>query len=611
MDKIFELEQLYFEAKTAYYTGEPIMSDDEFDALEKELKTLGSSAPYNVGANDRKAKYSHPSPMLSLSKFQATLDGTPPTADAINWMKSTGAKIFEATPKYDGNAANLIYKDGKLHQALSRGNGTKGRDITDKIKHCINTEIPFQGTVEVRGEIVININTFNKKYAKDFKNARNYVAGVLNRDENPASVIADLVFIPVEARQDAALYLDLSDFLQSWNFHKVYKNNVTPETFEFVFNKMTEYREEISEYQLDGFVIKTPVEFREQLGENDHHPEWAVAIKFPPKEAITKIVGIEWNWGKTGEATPVAIMEPVDLDGTTVKRATMFNYGYVVTKRVTPGAVVSIAKSGDIIPQIQKVITPSGFPFVEIPNTCTCGAKTVVVDDIHLMCSDLDNCSQVKYQMFFQGVSQLELDGVGGAMIESLWNAGVRSAIDILNPAKVNRETLIAKGVKDTRNLEKMFDEIKLITELKPADVLRMLGIDGMGNTISHQIGNYLSGAKYSFHGLTKSVIAGFDEGGPKRALYESAIAELSQFVEITMPEIISDNSIGFELTGSPKSFGYKTKEEFIAYAKSKGYHHTGLKDAKILFTDSLTSTSSKIKTAKTKGVSIMLYSEI
>jgi len=610
MDKRFELEQTYFAAKELYYTGESFLTDDQFDALEKELIALGSDAPYNVGANDRKAKYSHPSPMLSLAKFQATLDGTPPTADTINWMKSTGCKTFEATPKYDGNAANIIYKDGKLHQALSRGNGTKGRDITDKIKHCINTEIPYKGTVEVRGEIVINVNTFNEKYSADFKNARNYVAGVLNRDENPTDTILDLVFIPVEARQDAALYIDLEQFLSTWKFHKVYKNTVTAETFEFAFQKMTEYREDISDYQLDGFVIKTPVESREQLGENDHHPEWAIAIKFPPKEAVTKIVDIEWNWGKTGEATPVAIMEPVDLDGTTVKRATMFNIGYVIKNHVSPGATVSIAKSGDIIPQIQRVIVESSIRF-SYPIHCTCGASTTIVDNLHLMCSDLQNCSQVKFQKFFQGVAQLELDGVGGSMIKSLWDAGITSAIDILNPTKFNKESLIKKGIKDSKNLDNMFAEIKRISEIKPADVLKMLGIDGMGNTIAKQLGNYLNGAKYTFHGLTKSVIAGFEEGGEKRSLYESAISELSQFVEITMPEIISENSIGFEMTGSPKSFGFKTKEEFIAYAKTKGYHHSGLKDAKILFVDSLTSSSSKVKTAITKGVSIILYSEI
>ena len=184
MSQRFDLEQLYFQAKEAYYNGESIMSDDEFDHLEKELISLGSDAPYIVGADDRKAKYSHPSPMLSLAKYQATLAGDPPTLQAQGWMDRIGKVSYEISPKYDGNAANAIYQDGKLLQVLTRGNGTKGRDITDKVKHNLPDVIGILGTVEIRGEVVIKVNTFNQKYA-EYKNPRNYVAGVLNRDENP------------------------------------------------------------------------------------------------------------------------------------------------------------------------------------------------------------------------------------------------------------------------------------------------------------------------------------------------------------------------------------------------------------------------------------------
>ena len=165
MNQRFDLEQLYFQAKESYYLGEPIMSDDEFDRMEQELINLGSTAPFIVGADDRKAKYSHPSPMLSLGKFQAAADGTPPTESANKWMANTGAKKFEATPKFDGNAANVIYANGKLIQILSRGNGTKGRDITDKVKHNVPATISLSGTVEIRGEVCIKKSTFNAKYS--------------------------------------------------------------------------------------------------------------------------------------------------------------------------------------------------------------------------------------------------------------------------------------------------------------------------------------------------------------------------------------------------------------------------------------------------------------
>lgn len=361
MTQRFDLEQLYFQAKEAYYTGEPIMSDDEFDVLEAELKSMGSDAPYVVGAEDRKAKYSHPSPMLSLAKYQAirnsTSFGVAPTEQAVNWMKALGFLMYEGSLKYDGNSGNCIYNNGKLIQALSRGTGTKGRDITAKIKHNVPETIDLPGIVEVRGEVVIKVALFDTKYAATKKNARNYVAGVLSRDEVEDPAYAELDFIPVEIRH----HIDNDIFFLPVGSIPGFKFQPTlimfkPESFEDVYKQMYKIRTEVSEYQLDGFVIKAPEAARPGLGENNHSPNWSVAIKFPPKEAITTIIDIQWNMGKTGEFTPIAIMEPVDLDGSMVRRATMYNYGYVIQNKIEPGTIVSICKSGDIIPQILRVL---------------------------------------------------------------------------------------------------------------------------------------------------------------------------------------------------------------------------------------------------------------
>jgi DNA ligase (NAD+) len=611
MSQRFDLEQLYFQAKEAYYNGESIMPDDEFDYLEKELISLGSDAPYIVGADDRKAKYSHPSPMLSLAKYQATLAGDPPTSQAQGWMDRIGKVSYEISPKYDGNAANAIYQEGKLLQVLTRGNGTKGRDITDKVKHNLPDVIGILGTVEIRGEVVIKVSTFNQKYA-EYKNPRNYVAGVLNRDENPESVLADLDFIPLEVRvhsDEGILFVNPN--LPGFKFNPyVFHIGGFTGQFEDAYKTMEDYRINHCEYQLDGFVIKAPNDLRPGLGENSHDPNWAVAIKFPPKEAITKIKSISWQFGKTGQVTPVAVMEPVDLDGSTVSRAALFNYGYLKEKGAFPGATVAIAKSGDIIPQITRVVVPGSLENLDVPKNCKCGSE-LKIQGIHLLC-DNPTCDNIAYNMFVQGIQQLDLDGVGGSMIRQLWNAGFRSAVEILNPIKFTREKLYANSeLKPGKTVENMFKEIEKIKELKPSDVILMLGFSGMGYTSAKQVGNMLSGVKYNFSGLEKAVISGFESGGKKRNLYESAITELSQFIEITMPEKIADDAIPFEMTGSPKSFGFKSKEEFVAAAKLKGYYHVGLKEAKVLFVDDLNTSSNKMKTAQSKGVKIMLYSEI
>ena len=609
MKRCFDLEQLYFQAKEAYYQGEPIMEDDEFDSLEQELLSLGSTAPYVVGSEDRKAKYSHPSPMLSLAKYQALLNGTPPTQQAENWMNKIGKVSFEVSPKYDGNAANAIYQEGKLLQVLSRGNGTKGRDITEKVLHNLPQVIEILGTVEVRGEVVVKVSTFNQKYS-EYKNPRNYVAGVLNRDENPESVIADLDFIPLEVRihsQEGMTFVapDLPGFKHKPYFFQI---ECLPGKFQAAYKTLEDYRV-TSEYQLDGFVIKAPNELRPGLGENSHDPNWAVAIKFPPKEAITKILRISWQYGKTGAVTPVAVMEPVDLDGSTVSRAALFNYGYLKEKGAFPGATVAIAKSGDIIPQITRVVVPGSIENLEVPKNCKCGSE-LKIEGIHLLC-DNPTCENVAFNMFAQGISTLDLDGVGGSMIKQIWNAGYRSAVEILNPTKFNRERLYQAGFKPGKTLENLFREIQRVKELKPAEVILMLGFSGMGHTSAKQVGNLVSGVKHNFSGLERSVVAGFQPGEKKREIYEAAVAELGQFITITAPEQISEDAIPCEFTGSPKSFGFKTKEEFLLAAKAKGYYHTSLKDAKVLFTDDLSSTSSKMKTAQSKGVKSLLYSEI
>jgi len=608
MSKRFELEQLYFQAKEAYYSGETIMSDDEFDSLEQELIALGSTAPHIVGADDRKAKYSHPSPMLSLAKYQASLSGVPPTGAAINWMSKFGATSFEITPKYDGNAGNAIYQDGKLLQVLSRGNGTKGRDITDKVRHNLPETIDLKGTVEIRGEVVIKISTFNEKYSR-FKNPRNYVAGVLNRDDNSQETLSHLDFVMLEVRQhnDGEIHY-IAPRVPGFK-HNAYIFYCGSESFEATYHDMVDYRK-TSDYQLDGFVIKAPEGLRPVWGENSHDPNWAIAIKFPPKEATTKIKSISWQYGKTGELTPVAVMEPVDLDGSTVSRAALFNLGYLKEKGAYPGATVTVAKSGDIIPQIQRVLAPGNIAEFQHPDTCKCGNK-LSVKGIHLICESA-TCDVKAWFKFYIGVSLLGLDGVGGAITKQIWKAGVTNAIDLLNPNKFNKEMLIRSGeFKAGKTLDNIFKELEKCKDLRPKDIILLMGVDGMGHTTAKQLGNYISGLPHNFSGLQKDVITGFEPGGSRRQEYEMMVESITPYINIILPEKISEDSISFEMTGSPKAFGFSTKEEFLKKAKEKGYHHTGLKDAKVLFVDDINSSSSKMKTAKVKGIKIMLYNEI
>ncbi|MCK9574519.1 MAG: hypothetical protein M0R51_00930, partial [Clostridia bacterium] len=540
-------EKLYLNAKEKYYQGEPILTDAEFDRLELELKNEGSNVIEIVGFDDRNLKFPHISPMLSLSKYQTDkLTGQPPIANAIDWMKQHivgKQEHFEWTPKLDGNAGNIIYKKGKLHLALSRGNGTKGRDITDKLFDQLPKTIPCLSTVEIRGEIVMPRAIFNKKYAAEFANERNLVAGILAKDVTPAtkSRLKDIVFMAVEIKKhdDGIVEYMNIDCLTDWGFNKQYpleKYWVHYSDFEKSFYKMKDYRENRAPFLLDGFVIKVAEKYREQFGENSHDPNWAIAIKFAPKDVSTPNETLQWNFGKTGEMIPVGIFEPVDLDGTIVKRASLYNYGFVIKNKVFPGAICTIVKAGDIIPQVVAVTAPGDESKFNAPTHCPHCKSKLVIEDVHLMCKNSD-CSGIKKAMFSQGVAMLDLFGVGGSMIEDIFNSGFTEAIDLLNPTKFNKQTLISKGiVTDGKIVDNLFSEIENTKELPLQKLILMLGYQGMGTTTSKQVANLVAGVDYNFSGLQKTIVEGFEKGQPKRIKLDNAIGELMQFIDIKMP---------------------------------------------------------------------------
>lgn len=364
LNKYMNKKELYKQAKESYYAGTPIMSDEEFDNLEQELRNLGELEE-QVGAVDKDAKFPHPTPMLSLSKFQADkTTGKAPTEQVLNWCRSIVEKtggvednhVFEVTCKYDGNSGNCIYKNGKLWKVLTRGDGKFGRDVTDKIRHLIPEEIRITGTVEIHGEIIMKKSVFETQYAGKFANPRNLVAGILGRDDN--AMIEDLCFIAYDAKFDGKYAgIDTINSLGFNKFDKPFSTNFIyrHDKFDELFERMVEVRKN-SEFPLDGFVLKTySNKAKAILGENDHDPEWGKAIKFKPVGVTTEIVDIEWNMGRTGEFIPKAILNPVEVDGSTVSKVALYNAGYVVNNNIQKGTKVRIAKAGDIIPQIIEI----------------------------------------------------------------------------------------------------------------------------------------------------------------------------------------------------------------------------------------------------------------
>ena len=375
LTKLTTDEVLFLKAKEAYYAGNPIMDDIEYDILEENLrqkdsfvvdivgaiKIKGSKATFSKGKNKVVA---HKSPMASLAKIQFK-PGYVPFPEFNAWTQQIPANtevILEYGPKLDGNAINLVYDNGNLMSVASRGDGQEGQDYTA----CFGSNVPkfIKGfTGEIRGEAVIDTYLFDTVYGpnsnsvKKYANARNFVAGALNSgDKDKCADIDFVAFHIVDYVGDTKIQLN------KWGFNTIdysehYEaSQVTLKTFEKIYADFKYYRENCK-YQLDGIVCKMEESIREQIGGNSHHPYWALAIKFETPAVYTKIVDIEWTLGKRGQLAPVAILEAVDLLGSVVTRASVYNADWMLKNSCYPGATVSLIKSGDIIPRIIEVIS--------------------------------------------------------------------------------------------------------------------------------------------------------------------------------------------------------------------------------------------------------------
>jgi DNA ligase (NAD+) len=626
---IQEKENLYLLAKQSYYEGQNIMSDIEFDCLEDELKAIGSQVTKIVGSQNLKdAKFNHASPMLSLNKIQVQQNKPLPIESFNNWFSSNCPKGYsnlqlEATPKFDGSSCNLIYEGGKLKWALTRGDKEKGQNILDKMQLIVPSTINIQDKVEIRGEVVIPIKTFDSKYSNIYKNPRNFVAGILGRDEISESIVKDFHFVAFEARihnqsdyhhhPHTFTFLEENSFIPSPGTF-----SFKPEEFSITYQRMHTFREIISPYQLDGFVIKFNEQYRNLIGETDYSPKWAVAIKFPPKESITTIREIQWSPGLSGEFTPIALLEPIDLDGTTVSNVNLHNYGNVIKQGLFPGAQVIIVKSGDIIPIVQKVIKPV-FDNIEnhIPTTCTTpDCKIEVEGKIHLICTN-PNCTSKLINKLSHGIGTFNFRNVAGSTIKKLYSAGITSILDVFDNDKFNEYNLIKSGqFKKGRQLEILMESRNNpVRKITLPLVIAALAFDDVGHSTATQIAKLFTNEQPNWSGLSSSAYRPFLD---KESIEYKTILQFIEILKNNGFEIqieekpqVALNSILFEMTGSPKEFGFKTKDEFTSKLKSAGWVHHGLdKDAKYLITDDINSSSSKMTKAKKLGIEIITYSD-
>ncbi|MFL8968722.1 NAD-dependent DNA ligase LigA [Helcococcus kunzii] len=513
-ERMRELIEKIKEYNYHYYTlDNPLVDDKEYDLIYDELKSLeiesgivlDDSPTQIVGDQilDKFEKHTHLGRLYSLDKAQSfeQIEDWINRAERlrIQYNENATDKLpsleYIVELKFDGLTINLTYRDGSLINAATRGNGIIGEEILPQVKtiKSIPEKIKFNGVIEIAGEGIMPISElekYNQKNEIKLKNARNAAAGALRnlnvaetRKRNLDCYLYNITFSdpdPVSSQEE------VFEFLKDNGF-KVYPFIKKAKSFEEIvqiINEIGEMRKKI-DVLTDGVVIKiNDFRTREVLGYTNKFPRWAIAYKFEAEQYTTVVREVIWNVGRTGKVTPVALLDPVDIDGVTVSRATLNNYDDIQRKKVSIGSEVMIRRSNDVIPEILTAIdVENETDTIEIkkPIHCPYCNSELFYDNVHIYCQNSLNCKpQLNARItHFASRDAMNIEGLSEKTIEKM--------IEILNISEVDelydltKEDLFKlEGFKDKR-AENILNSIENSKQANLDAFIYALGIPNVG----------------------------------------------------------------------------------------------------------------------------------
>ena len=486
-----------------YVLDNPVVSDKEYDALYDELTeleksegvVLPDSPTLRVGGEPIKefTPHTHIKRLYSLDKCK--------TFEAlIEWDKKlreiNDGKEIEYTLEYklDGLTLCLTYENGFFVGAATRGNGTTGEDVTEQVKtiKSIPLSIDYKGIMEAQGEGIMRLSAlkaYNLTAKEPLKNARNGVAGAV-RNLDPkvtASRNLDIIFYNVNySEEEIESQAKMIEVLKE-NHFKTEKLLITSDINKIIDGIKGVKRDEL-DFDIDGMVIKVnDVKLREKLGFTDKFPRWAIAYKFEAEETTTLLKDVKWQVGRTGKLTPLAILEPVELCGATVKKATLNNYGDIERKKIKIGGTVFIRRSNDVIPEVLGVAMELDGVSVPKPEVCPACKSKLYQDGANLFCPNEYGCTpQIvgkithyasKDCMDIDGISEKTIEllhkKIGLSSIEDLYRLTVEDFSD-LDGFKEKKPEKILKSIEKSKNV----DLAKFITALGIPNVGKKMAAD-------------------------------------------------------------------------------------------------------------------------------------
>ena len=510
-NRIDELIELLNKYNYEYYIlDKPSVSDSEYDRLMQELISLEEKYPeYKspISPTERVGsvvlsnftKVAHEKPMLSLSNV-FNEDEIIKFDERIRKEGYNPEYVCEL--KIDGLAISLIYKNGILERGLTRGDGKVGEDITHNVKtiKAIPLKLTKNIDIEVRGEIYIDkkefirVNEERKKQGLElFQNCRNLASGSVRQLDS--SIAAErklnnfIYHLPNPLDYGLYTHEDAMKYMESLGFRVNSKRRICKNANEIIsfINEISEEREKLA-YDIDGIVIKVnDIMMQEALGYTARSPKWATAYKFPATKVTTKLIDIKFTVGRTGKITPNAILEPVKVAGSTVRKATLHNEDYVLSKDIRIGDIVVIQKAGDVIPEVVKVELDrreEKLPKFHMIEKCpVCSSKLIRLEGEanHYCPNPLCNARKVEKLIHFASRKAMNIEGLGERIIEDYYNFGYLTDIpSIYNLKKYKDELMSLEGFGE-KSINNLLDSIEKSKKNSLEKLLFGLGIRHFG----------------------------------------------------------------------------------------------------------------------------------
>jgi DNA ligase (NAD+) len=647
-EKIRRHEYLY------YVLDQPEISDAEFDKLMRELKDLEADHPelvtadsptQRVGGKPREGfvKVPHSSPMLSLDNTynEEELRGWERRVHELSGRKDVD---YVCELKLDGMSLALIYEDGKLVRGITRGDGSVGEDVTLNVRTVRSVPLSIAkeklkkagipADFEVRGELLMPLAAFKRmneerenKGLALFANPRNATAGTVRQLESRVTAERRLDYFSYMLLRDGRTYFDRHwktlDALDAAGF-KVNQNRKLVDSMEEVWGFIEEWegKRESLAYEIDGIVVKVDrTALQDELGFTGKAPRWAIAYKYAARAGITKLEDIRVQVGRTGKLTPVAMLAPVLIGGTTVRNATLHNMDEIERLGVKIGDWVQVERGGDVIPKVAKVIDdkdhPRGKRVFEMPEKCpVCGTKVVRTEgEVDYRCVNANCPAKLRETILhFASRGVMNIDGMGDALVNQLTERGlVKNVADIYKLTKADLLSLERMGDKSAQNI---LDEIENSKKLPLERVIYGLGIRMVGERTAQFLAEHF-GSMEALEQAGVEELQDVTEVGPRIA--ESIVEFFGIAANRKLVEGLRE--AGLRLTGKKKERGTKlagktfvltgtlahfTRDEAKKMIEDAGGKVTGSVSKKTDYVVAGADAGSKLDKAKELGVKVI-----